>query len=253
MKMRHVCLILILAGHPLAALFAQTTSAVDPNQNSAPAQAESTAEEVNIGASNLGAKSLEVAGTAAGLDEVIAGQEGAVAQLVPAANGAAVAVIDLAGQADLSRVSLNLGKAKGRLVVISLGEDGEMVDLSTPDGAKKLITDKTLTGEESQLAVDVSQVKAKSVMLYWVPEEPGAALPIKQVGIFTRTSVVYDANTAQPRAVVAPPVPVVPSQQVVAAVRTSVLPAGAAPLPSAPSTTTTLPETIPPSSRAVSL
>ena len=232
---------------------AQTTAPEGAPPPTSTDAAAAVGEETNVGATGLGAKALEVAGTATGLDQVLAGTEGAQAELKPGPSGSAATVIDLSGQADLSRVALEVGKAKGRLVIMALNEDGQLVDLSTPEGAKNLIGDKTLDGTESTISIDVSQLKAKSVMIYWVPAEPGESLPLTKVGIFTRQAVVPDAAGM---AIAVPPAPVVPSPQLIQSAREAYFAAGSSaptPTPTTTTTTTTLPETIPPSSRAISL
>lgn len=218
--------------------------------NTSESAAAATKEEVNVGSFSLGARPVEVAGTAAGLDQVLAGTAGALAQLQPGANGTAATVIDLSGQADLSRVALEVGNVKGRLVLMALNEDGDMVDLSTPDGSKYLISDQTLDGSKSTISVDVSQLKAKSVMIYWVPDTPGESLPISKFGIFTKEAVVPDLAGVPTRV---PPSPVVPSPEVVKAARDTFFSAGSTTTTTTTTTTTALPETIPPSSRNVSL
>lgn len=236
---------------------AQTTKAPK-----APAKTSTAAtkDEVNAATTAMGANGLKVQGDALGLGPVLSEKQGASAQLIPSSSGAATTVIDLASTVSLTRVLLEVGQTPGRLVMVGMTETGEQVDLSTESGVKKLIADRRLDGTESVIALDVSQLAVKAVMIYWVPDEPGTPLVLNKVGLFTKDAITPAAPTGE---TAVPPPPVVPTPEVVEAIvavvqetRQAALAAGT---PAAPTTGVTpaapptpLPEPIPPESRATS-
>jgi hypothetical protein len=240
---------------------AQTSS--DPSSGTDPNQTEgstaATSEETNVATTAMGANGLEVQGDAIGLASVLAEEDGASAQLVPAAAGAATTVIDLASSVTLTRVLLEVGETPGRLVIVGMSETGEQVDLSTEEGVSKLIADRKLDGSESIISLDVSQLTVKAVMIYWVPDEPGTPLTLNKVGIFTKDVVTPPSGDSIPVATVTPPPPIVPSPEVVQILVALVQESSQLQVPAGETTTTTttttepvsqpLPEPIPPESR----
>lgn len=241
---------------PLPALAQANKAPKDP----AKPDTSATKDEVNAATTAMGANGLKVQGDAVGLGAVLSEEKGASAQLVPSTGGAATTVIDLANTVSITRVLLEVGKTPGRLIMVGMTETGEQVDLSTESGVKKLIADRRLDGTESVIALDVSKLAVKAVMLYWVPDEPGAPLTLNKVGIFTKDPLTPAAPIGE---AVVPPPPVIPTPEVVEAIgavvqesQQAALPAGtpAAPTPGANRSNppTRLPEAIPPQSRATS-
>lgn len=220
---------LILGSGAVGLLSAQTAPA-----NEVEAVAAATQEEVNVATATQGANGV---GAVPGLDDVLAGQSGASAQFAPDASGKALGIIDLAGSASLSRVSIEVAPAAGRLVIMGMNEAGELIDLSTPEGVALLISDQRLDGTQTSLSFDVSKLTVKAVMIYWIPDVPGVALSVSQVGIFTRDTFVPDPVRAPAVTVQAP---VIPAPEVVEAAR-EILVAGSQtpPATTTPTTTTT--------------
>lgn len=176
----------------------------------APPPAQGTAapekEEVNVATTSMGASGGSVLGTVRNLNEVIEEQAGVTATLAPSASGAAAAgVIALAGNTTLSRVSIALNPVKGRIVLVGMDSAGDQVDLSTPEGASKLVLDKVVDGTEATLSVDVSKLTVKAILIYWVPDIPGDTLTLTRIGVFTRDPVAPPANPTPPVPAATPP------------------------------------------------
>ena len=258
-------LTIVLAVQAVSVSLVTAQTSPDPASGSDENQTEgstaATQEETNVATTAMGANGLGVQGDAVGLASVLAEEDGASAQLVPASGGAATTVIDLAGSVSLTRVLLEVGKTPGRLVIVGMSETGEQVDLTSEEGVKKLIADRKLDGTESVVALDVSQLTVKAVMIYWVPDEPGTPLTLNKVGIFTKDAVTPAPATGGDTAVVAAvPAPIVPPPEVVqtlvAVAQEAQQPQIAAGTASAPApapapepTSQPLPEPIPPESR----
>ena len=243
---------LILGSGAAGALLAQTAPATAGTTDAVEVVNATTQEEVNVAMATLGASGV---GEVPGLNEVLAGQSGAAALFAPGANGAALGVIDLAGAASLSRVSIQVAPAAGRLVLMGMNEAGELIDLSTPEGAALLIADRQLDGSQTSLSFDVSKLTVKAVMIYWIPDVPGVALAVSQVGIFTRDTFVPDPVRAPAATVQAP---IIPTPEVVQAAQ-EILVAGSQTPPATTTTTTTtstaiapLPETTVEQSKPIS-
>ncbi len=186
----------------------------------------------------MGASGGSVLGSVRNLNEVIEEQAGVTATLAPSTSGAAAAgVIALAGNTTLSRVSIALNPVKGRIVLVGMDNAGDQVDLSTPEGASKLVLDKTVDGTETTLSVDVSKLTVKAILIYWVPDIPGDTLTLTRIGVFTRDPVAPPANPAPPVSVATPP-PVIPPAEVVQAMAQPVSAGAASPVSSSTTQTT---------------
>lgn len=195
-------------------------------------------DQTNVATQSFGAKHGNVRGSTTNFGELIQGKPDTVASLTPAPNGAiAITTIDLPKTVNLDRVVLDLSKSKGRLVVIAMSDKGEALDLTTPEGASRVIADRKLSGAESEVTFDASKISAKSVMLYWVPDEPGGALTLSGLGLFSSAPgalPVVSANTDKTRSA--------ETQSDSAPVATTAAPEAAAVTTSAPVATTAAPE-----------
>ena len=142
------------------------------NAYAQPAANSGAAQLVNVASSGLGAKGIGVG------QDLVAGSTAALA--TTSGNQPAFTVINLAGEVEMNKVSLDVGKQKGKLKIIALKDDG------TPDlSSGKVITEFTLDGNTTTVSADVNDVKAKRVAIVWVPETPGQQLTMSNVGIFT--------------------------------------------------------------------
>jgi len=142
------------------------------NAYAQPAANSGAAQLVNVASSGLGAKGIGVG------QDLVAGSTAALA--TTSGNQPAFTVINLAGEVEMNKVSLDVGKQKGKLKIIALKDDG------TPDlSSGKVITEFTLDGNTTAVSADVNDVKAKRVAIVWVPETPGQQLNMSNVGIFT--------------------------------------------------------------------
>lgn len=202
-------------------------------------------DQTNVATESYGAKHGNVRGKTSNFDDLIQGKPQTIASLTPASNGAvAITTIDLPKAVNLDRVVLDLSKSKGRLVVIAMSDKGEALDLTTPEGAARVIADRKLSGAESEVTFDASKISAKSVMFYWVPDEPGGSLTLSGLGLFSSTpgalppgssgtdkagaaksggaSTSPSSANAPEVAAVTTPVPVMPSPEVLASVMVTV-------------------------------
>ena len=142
------------------------------NAYAQPAANSGAAQLVNVASSGLGAKGIGVG------QDLVAGSQAALATTT--GNQPAFTVINLAGEVEMNKVSLDVGKQKGKLKIVALKDDG------TPDlSSGKVITEFTLDGNTTTVSADVNDVKAKRVAIVWVPETPGQQLVMSNVGIFT--------------------------------------------------------------------
>ena len=142
------------------------------NAYAQPAANSGAAQLVNVASSGLGAKGIGVG------QDLVAGSTAALA--TTSGNQPAFTVINLAGEVEMNKVSLDVGKQKGKLKIIALKDDG------TPDfSSGKVITEFTLDGNTTTVSADVNDVKAKRVAIVWVPETAGQQLVMSNVGIFT--------------------------------------------------------------------
>jgi len=233
--------LLLLSSIP-GMLHGQVTAEPEVAPPTAEGSSAAAAEERNIGLSSSGAAGVEVSGSTSGLTGLLAEQPDARAQMTPDASGSAVIVINLAGEVNLSRIQLDIAPARGRLVIVGMGENGEQVDLSTPDGVKNLVADRQLDGSDTALALDASQLTVKALMIVWIPEEPGTPLTLTKFGAFTTQS--FEALAANPSAPIRPPAPIIPPAEIVQAIvaevaRTSTPSPTVAPPPDQTATVTT--------------
>lgn len=142
------------------------------NAYAQPAANSGAAQLVNVASAGLGAKGIGVG------QDLVAGSQAALATTT--GNQPAFTVINLAGEVEMNKVSLDVGKQKGKLKIVALKDDG------TPDlSSGKVITEFTLDGNTTTVSADVNDVKAKRVAIVWVPETPGQQLTMSNVGIFT--------------------------------------------------------------------
>ena len=127
---------------------------------------------VNVATSAFGAKGLGAG------QNLVQGEEGKLAST--GAAQPAFTVINLAGEIEMSKVSLEVGNQKGKLKVVALNDDG------TPDlKSGRVVTEFTLDGSTSTVSADVSGVKVQRVAIVWEPESPGQPLNLTKVGLFT--------------------------------------------------------------------
>lgn len=127
---------------------------------------------VNVATSAFGAKGLGAG------QNLVQGEEGKLAST--GAAQPAFTVINLAGEIEMSKVSLEVGNQKGKLKVVALKDDG------TPDlKSGRVVTEFTLDGSTSTVSADVSGVKVQRVAIVWEPESPGQPLSLTKVGLFT--------------------------------------------------------------------
>lgn len=142
------------------------------NAYAQPAANSGAAQLVNVASSGLGAKGIGVG------QDLVAGSQAALATTT--GNQPAFTVINLAGEVEMNKVSLDVGKQKGKLKIVALKDDG------TPDlSSGKLVTEFILDGNATTVSADVNDVKAKRVAIVWEPETPGQELAMSNVGIFT--------------------------------------------------------------------
>lgn len=217
---------------PRLRLFFAASLLLAVNAHAQPATSTGATQLVNVASSGLGAKGVGVG------QDLVDGSQAALASKT--GNQPAFTVINLAGEVEMNKVSLDVGKQKGKLRIVALKDDGAP-DLSSG----KVVTEFSLDGNTTTVSADVNDVKAKRVAIVWVPDTPGQQLTMSNVGIFTSKP---EAITSLPevkaimQTAAATPAPVAATSAAAtaaAAPAPTPAPAAATPAPAAPATTAT--------------
>jgi hypothetical protein len=143
-------------------------------------------KEVNVATISRGASivSDSLGNDLIGLIDNTAGKS---ATMVPDKGAsAAICRINLAALTDVTRVALQVGNQKGTLRIVALNGSGDVSDPDKALATGKVLSSLRLDGKNTDLSIDLGSASVKNVAVIWIPDVPGQALTVTNVGLFTR-------------------------------------------------------------------